>query len=182
MDGKIVDAECYVCQKRGHISWYCPEVGNTGPPPRDSRGVNCAQVGLMQRNVSKKEIGGSGKKENIVNPNWILLDTCSTASVCCNEELVRDIRKCKQDEELTVITNGGRQTFKHIAVLKDLPLQVYYKKDSLANIVALRDVANIPGVNILMDTSKERAIMVKMNAEKILKFLEILITHLKFRS
>ena len=30
MDGKIIDAECYVCHKRGHISWYCPEAGNTG--------------------------------------------------------------------------------------------------------------------------------------------------------
>ena len=33
-DGRIIDAECYICHKKGHISWYCPEAGNMGPPPR----------------------------------------------------------------------------------------------------------------------------------------------------
>ena len=171
-DGKIVDAECYVCHERGHISWYCPKAGNTGPPPRDAKNFNCAQVGFMQRGTGKAKIDESENKKNVVNPKWVLLDTCSTASVVCNEELVRDIRRCESGEELTVVTNGGRQTFEHIAVMKELPLQVYYKKDSLANIIALRDVANIPGVSITMDTSKERAIMVKVDEEKSFKFLE----------
>ena len=171
-DGRTVEAECYICHKKGHISWYCPEAGNTGPPPRDAKSLGCAQVGFMQKNVSKIRDEKSEKKDSVINTNWILLDTCSTASVCCNEELVRDIRKCETGEELTVITNGGKQTYKHMAILKDLPLQVYFKRDSLANIISLSDVANIPGVGITMDTRKERAIVVKMSAEKTFKFLE----------
>ena len=92
--------------------------------------------------------------------------------MCCNADLVRDIRKCNEGEELTVITNGGSQTFTHLAVLKDFPLQVHFKYDSLANIISLRDVANIPGVAITMDSSKERAIIVKMGTDKVFKFLE----------
>ena len=69
------------------------------------------------------------RSKSVINPMWILLDTCSTASVCCNEDLIRDIRECGADEELTVITNGGKQAFKHIGILKDFPLQVYFKRD-----------------------------------------------------
>ena len=46
-DGKIVENVCYICRKKGHILWYCPEAGNKGPPPRSKKGVNCAQFGLV---------------------------------------------------------------------------------------------------------------------------------------
>ena len=62
--------------------------------------------------------------------------------------------------------------YEHVAVMKDFPLKVHFKRDSLANIIALRDVANIPGVVIKMDTSKERAITVEMGPHKSFKFLE----------
>ena len=125
-DGKIVDAECYICHHRGHISWYCPEAGNTGPPPREAKNLNCAQVGLMQRSTENLDCESEKVQQNsVINPEWILLDTCSTASACCNANLVRDIRKYNDGEELTIITNGGSLTFRHLAVLKDFPLGEY---------------------------------------------------------
>ena len=171
-DGKVVDNECYVCHKRGHISWYCPEAGNTGPPPREKRNYNCTQFGFVQSRDNHDGSGDGKLKRNVINPKWILLDTCSTASVCCNRELVRDVRDCNEDEILEIVTNGGKQVYHQLAVLKELPIHVYFKSDSLTNIVSLRDVGNIPNVVITMDSSKERAITVKMWPCKEFKFLE----------
>ena len=70
------------------------------------------------------------KKHTTIDPNWILLDTYSTVSVCCNASLVRDIRDCEEDEYLTIVTNGGKQVYKQMGVLKNLPIQVFYKKES----------------------------------------------------
>ena len=174
-DGRLVENECYICHKKGHISWYCPEAGNTGPPPRDKKSLNCTQFGFVQQSGGDKSVKVKGSKVekncNIINPKWILLDTCSTASVCCNRDLVRNVRDCNEDEVLTIVTNGGTQVYKQLGVLKDFPLQVHFKSDSLANIISLRDVANISGVVITMDSSKERAIMVKMGLKEF-KFCE----------
>ena len=170
-DGRITDQECYICHRLGHISWYCPQAGNTGPPQKGSKNVNCAQVILAQR--TNDAVGMKHtihENSEIIDPNWILLDTCSTVSVCCNTELVRDMRECDEEEKLTIVTNGGNQIYNQIAVLKILPIQVHFKKESLANIISLRDIANIPGVKITMDTTKERAITVVMGNGTEYKF------------
>ena len=75
-------------------------------------------------------------------------------------------------EVLTILTNGGKQVYDQMAVMKEYPLQVYFKENSLANIVSLQDVASMPGVAITMDSSKERTITVKMGLHKEYKFLE----------
>ena len=95
-DGRIVENECYICRKKGNISWYCLEAGNTGPPPRSKQNLNCEKFAFVQsgKNVGDKEV---------IYPELILLDMCSTVSVCCNQDLVRDIKKCKDDEVLTIV-------------------------------------------------------------------------------
>ena len=37
---------------------------------------------------------------NIINSNWVLLDTCSTDNVFCNRKLLSRIRNCKGGEDL----------------------------------------------------------------------------------
>ena len=78
--------------------------------------------------------------------------------------------ECIEEECLTIVTNDGKQIYNQIAVLKDLPIQVHYKEDSHTNIIFLRDIANIPGVKIAMDTTKERAITVTMGNGTEYKF------------
>mgnify|MGYP003321786822 CR=1 FL=1 len=71
-----------------------------------------------------------------------------------------------------MITNGGEQRYEHLVVLKDLPLQVHFKEDLLANILSLRNIANMPGVKLTTDSTKERAIQVTLSSGAILKFEE----------
>ena len=55
---------------------------------------------------------------------------------------------------------------------KALPITVHFKSDSLANIIALRDVVAMPGVSVTMDSSRERAITVTTNNGNTFKFIE----------
>ena len=95
-----------------------------------------------------------------INKKWIFLDTCSTHSVSNNPDLVTKIEQCDPDDFLTLTTNAGCRTFKQHARLKFLPMLVYYDVGSIGTILAMKDVANIPGVRVYMDTTIERTITV----------------------
>jgi hypothetical protein len=126
-DGKIHDITCYNCNEDRHFANLCPE--------KDCRQkkVALAQFLLIQKDMA------------IINPNWILLDTWSTVSIVCNPAIVNNITSVPNNDSMTIVTNGGLQFFNQKADLKILPLTVHFEKDSLANILSLSDIANLPG-------------------------------------
>ena len=69
---------CYNCNNLGHYSNECPY-----EYAKKNNGVNLLMraITLTQNDSSVGEI----------NPNWILLDTCSTASVAGNPKLISNI-------------------------------------------------------------------------------------------
>ena len=140
---------CRNCHLPGHYANQCPSKKN----------ITLAHFSLTQ------------KKMELINKNWLLLDTCSTISVCCNPNLVNNIKPCPPGHEVTVVTNGGAQSFEKEATLNILPIRVHFNHDSLANILSLSDVANLPGARLTMDSQVERAIILHLNQEEI-KFLE----------
>ena len=84
--------------------------------------------------------------------SWILLDTCSTCDVSNDLDSVEDIRTFRPEDRLTVYTNGGEQVYKRIANLKFLPIEVQFKKSSMATILSLKTVRAIPGARLHLDT------------------------------
>ena len=140
---------CRNCHLPGHYANQCPSKKN----------ITLAHFSLTQ------------KKMELINKNWLLLDTCSTISVCCNPNLVNNIKPCPPGHEVTVVTNGGAQSFEKEATLNILSIRVHFNHDSLANILSLSDVANLPGARLTMDSQVERAIILHLNQEEI-KFLE----------
>ena len=124
-DGKTqAKIQCRLCHKWDHYANQCAH----------KKLVQFAQVLLAQKGM------------NLINPDWLLLDSCSTVSVCCNPKLVQHIRACAPGDGIPVMTNGGSQTFNKVADLNILPVEVHFNRDFLANILALSDVANLPGV------------------------------------
>jgi len=68
-----------------------------------------------------------------------------------NEKLV----ECRDKDKLTIATNGGSIVFSQTGTFKLFLVKMYFNKNSLATILALCDVADIPGVHVCMDMSVE---------------------------
>ena len=148
-DGKIhPKIICHNCHKAGHYSKQYPH-----------NKKQFAHFTLTQN------------KMQVVNKHWLLLDSCSTVSVCCNPDMVQHIRKCAPGQGITVLTNGDSQSFNKTADLNCLPIKVHYNSESMAIILSLLDVANLEGARITMDTDVERAIILHYNGQT-LKFKE----------
>ena len=149
-DGKVhEDIQCHNCHQMGHYSNQCPHK---------------KKIALAHFTLAQNEL-------EVIDKNWVLLDTCSTVSVFCNSELVHDIQACLPGTGLTVITNGGSQSYAHTAEFNMLPMKVHYNTHSIANILSLSDVANLPDTKLTMDTSKDRAILLH-HKNKVFRFKE----------
>ena len=165
-DDRIVDADCYRCRQPGHVARVCPV------DDADLTNVRRANGNGTSRNANMMQIAlGFAQGEDEIPSTWILLDTCSTASVARTRSLVMNIKACSSDDVLTVHTNGGPKSFLETAELKLLPIRVHFNEESMANILSLKDVASLPGVRIRMDTIQERAIFVELGDE-VWKFAE----------
>ena len=154
-DGKVhKEIECHNCHQIGHYANQCPH----------KKKITLAQFTLAQN------------KLELIDRNWVLLDTCSTVSVFCNSKLVNDIREVCPGSSLTGITNGGLQTYKYTANFNLLPLRVHFNTHSIANILSLSDIANLPNTKITMDSSKEKVMLLHHNG-RIIKFEECVDGH-----
>ena len=133
----LTNFTCYNCNQPGHLSRNCPE-------PRRER---TPQQSRIYAQVSFNYL----QRDDKLSSNWVLLDTCLTAIVCNTADLMHNIRSCSNNEMLEVRTNGGVHLFKKLGTFNLLPLTLHYDKDSMANILAMKDVVTLPGVNVTMD-------------------------------
>ena len=102
---------------------------------------------------------------------WVLLDTCSTVSVGMNPDLFGPISLCNNNDALTIRTNGGCIDFTHTCEFQLLPIRFHFNLDSMANILSMKDVINLDGVCVTMDSSVDRAITVQYE-DMMMKFQE----------
>ena len=65
---------------------------------------------------------------------------------------VEDFKNRYKHKELTVVTNGGSIIFDQKGRLTFLSLNVHVNEDALEKIPYFKDVDNIPGVNVTLDT------------------------------
>ena len=107
----------------------------------------------------------------MIPSSQILLDTCPTSILCNNKETIGNIRYCNSDETLIAYKNGGSKIFTQIVPFKILPMEVHFNPDSMANIIAVNNVASITWVYISMDSKKERVIIVD-DQNNMIKFHE----------
>ena len=103
----------------------------------------------------------------LILSDWILLDSCSTNNVFKNKDLLKDLDKCPQGDELILHTNGGTMLYQYITDMKCLPLQAFHNPDSLANILSLKHVMGIPGCKVSMETHPKSAFLVTLYGRTI---------------
>ena len=76
-----------------------------------------------------------------INPNCLLLYTCSTISYIKNYNLIKYIRACDTGKELWAYTHGGHQDYNYNAIMTILPFGIFYNINSLTNILTFAAVA-----------------------------------------
>ena len=131
------------------------------PPSQD--GTN-SRTSFLEKNLFIQ-----GGKKTTIQDTWIILDTSSTASVTNNEFFVTGVRQCLSDYVLTMMTNGGSQVFDKGVILNLFPLHVHVNIYSMETNLSLKDVTDILGVNVTMDTAIQKAIIVQLDRGKIYK-------------
>lgn len=113
-DGKVNDITCFNCDRDGHFANQCPE------PDCRKKKVTLAQFSLTQIDIE------------IIDPNWILLDTCTTITVICNPTLVNNITSVDNYNGMTIVTNGGSQFLIRKQILKSFQCKYISKKTPLS--------------------------------------------------
>ena len=59
-----------------------------------------------------------------------------------------------EEKRLIVLTNGGNKSFNEIGKYEPFPIEAQLNLHSMENIVALKDMADVHGVRIIIDISK----------------------------
>ena len=103
-------------------------------------------------------------------PGAILLDSESTCSIFRDSSLLSDIKPT--DPPLVLNTNGGPHTSSKTGTYHGLgsPLTVWFNPNSLANVLALRDVRR--RAQVTLDTNQELAFLVHIPDAPPLRFTE----------
>ena len=127
------------------------------PTPR-SAGTTLAQFAYMMAQAG----GDPG-----LDPNWILLDSQSTISVFKNKSMLTNVRR--SGHVIRALTNGGHQDSDMIGDFPNLG-EVWYNKDSMANILSLAEVRKV--CRVTMDSSDEPAMIVHRLDGSEMKFTE----------
>ena len=103
-DGRLLPSiRCYNCQSDGHYAGQCPfeDARQNG----GTQGSGFVQFGFCH--AQREKNGTGGDFGCVINPNWLLLDTCSTHIVCANVDLVENLATCSEEDVLHIVTNGG---------------------------------------------------------------------------
>ena len=141
--------------KQGHLADNCSEAARTGI---------CSL--LVIQNFSQNQI----QQIYPINNNWVLLGTCSLASVLKNAYLAKNVRNCNSDDKLLMLTNSRHLSFNQMGDLLLLPMKFHINKSIMENILYFAEVYGIAGVHIKMDMSKEKIINVHIEYGKIVHF------------
>ena len=127
---------------------------------RDDYGMAFHMVSeVVVEDLRDESKGGSvyNRCKQRLNPNWILLDNCSSINVFFNGRYLKNIRVA--EKSLHLYTNAGKAV---ITMVGDLPGfgEVYYYPEGIANILSFHNVVKKDGYSVQYDNGVEDAFTV----------------------
>ena len=93
----------------------------------------------------------------IINRNWILLDSQATCNVICNKDLLTDIRKHPNNNNIIIHCNAGNVLIDTVGELRGFGT-VWYHPDGIANCLSLALVSD--RYRVTLDTSVSQSFFV----------------------
>ena len=147
---------CCNCNARGHYSGSCTSTY------KRANVVTSLQVGVFFTQCFPSA-------EDIIDLTRIILYSASTVTTVNNKALLSNIWDCTEDEMLLFHTNGRDKIFHQQGDLNIVSMTAHYDLTSLTNILSMKDVQNIPGICITMDTLEESAMLIHLSDKNVLK-------------
>ena len=142
------------------LSWCMVNVGFNMTNKSRKSSFHSKQLNRVQKEI---------KKQGNICKYWILLDSESTIDIIRDENLLRNIRRVEEGQEMRCFTNGGHQDS---VLIGDLPGYdtVWFNPESIANILSLARVSR--SRRVTMDTGIENCFNVYKRDGTVQKFLK----------
>ena len=161
---------CHQCNLVGHYKSHCPMCDSKGNKLQRGENTNAeATVQEVKGSRVKSELLLNQHGEAYINPNWILLDSESSEHLFCNDKLVSDVKETTDGEVLRMHSNGGYLDTRLKANFGSI--EVWFCKDSLANILSLALITN--KFRVTMDSWVDNALVVHISEGHVLKFKRV---------
>ena len=130
---------------------------------------------MCNSSVTSLQVGASFTQfipaiEDIIDPNWTILDSAFIATIIKDKALLSSIRDCTEDEIRLVHPNGGDETFHQQGDLNIVSIATHYNPTSLAIILSMKYVRTIPGIGSTMDNFEDSIILIHLSDLNVLKF------------
>ena len=101
---------------------------------------------------------------DLINLNWILLDSQSTINIFNNPRLFSSIRNFKEHKVVRCYCNGGYQDIHKIGIFSGIG-EVYFNPKSLANLILLSKI-EAPAIKSSLEVKEDNIIMALILSEK----------------
>ena len=72
--------------------------------------------------------------------------------------MVNNLQRCSDEDYLKIYTNGGALEYNQTRDFAHLSLKIYYNPQSIANLLSLKEVSEIKGYRMSMDTDEDPSI------------------------
>ena len=153
---EVWTVKCNNCERWGHHSKYCPS----------NETSKVSTVSLMSHMILSQH-----RKVHNFDPNHYYIDSGANFSSSFDSNILHSIRRTRDHEQITALTNGGIVEFKKLGSLKLLPsVRVYYNETSVATILALKDLVDVPEAFVFYDSRFLDAFLLVFRTGRIMEF------------
>jgi hypothetical protein len=169
------DIKCYKCNRMGHYSSSCTTPVTEDTAPADTISALITRDPNLCFSNSATEIASNEFLDaQVVDPNWIVIDSASTVDLFANRFYLENIRQATECDEiesdkLVLYSNSGIST---TTMVGDLPGfgTVWLDENAIANVLSLSSVRK--RFRVTQDSQKYDGIRLFRPDGKVLEFLE----------
>ena len=123
---------------------------------------------MVQCRVCIAEVMSPRGCMDILNKDWVLLDSSSTVVCICIAGLIKQAHNCALVQAFYIYISWGHHDYKQEGHMHSLSFKVLFDLDSVSNILYLRMWQKL--LCITMDTRKEGVMLVHTRNERVMKF------------
>ena len=166
---KKANIECWNCHKKGHYSNECPDKKSESNDEKEAQNnVTMAKVEDVDSMLFVTKIIMTGHEDATLAENEVLLDNQAQASVVHNIELLKNIKKAKNQLAIFGISSDGKPMKTNVVGELNEFENVYYHPKAAANVLSMGEIEENHDVEYVKE-KREYAVTIK-NSRRVYLF------------